>query len=194
MRRQLTIINKARRGDHLQRSVNDCSCRTIITAQGDRAHRWKVFTKPLKQTGIGATKSVYRLVRIADHTKIAVRRRQQLDQAILSGIDVLELVHANPAEAGTVIVNKVGIGFQKFDRQDDQVIEIDESVVAEVLLIDVKCLSEFCFGVRVTRRIVPLMPRDLVQELFCLAFRSLGFWKSQGSQHTNLFRLRGNAK
>jgi len=52
---------------------------------------WKVSGEPLKDARGGASKSVDRLIRVADHAEVAVARSELLQQCVLARVDVLEL-------------------------------------------------------------------------------------------------------
>src|ERR1700704_192929 len=90
-----------------------------------------------EQAWHGAPESIDRLVRIAhdDQARMRRRRRNQLQQLELRGIDVLELVHEDETKSLPQVVADGGVRLQKLDGARDEVAEVEHAGALEAQLI-----------------------------------------------------------
>src|SRR5205807_3937071 len=100
-----------------------------VAPQRDGAGRGEAVQESLEAGPGGAPKTVDRLVVVADDEWIA-SPRHQLDQTLLSQVQVLVLVDQHEPVAGRVAPAQRGILLQKADREQEQIVEVEESLLA----------------------------------------------------------------
>ena len=95
---------------YLRRRPHDRVRAAEAPVQADHPGAGIVFGDARHEPGIRSAEPVDRLVGIADHEKVrAVTARQQLYKFILRRVDVLELVHQNPAVPIPVLGEDLGV-------------------------------------------------------------------------------------
>jgi hypothetical protein len=89
-------------GDHLLRGGQDQLAGAVVAAQAHFGRVRVVAAEAQEIAAVGAAEAVDRLVRVADHADVGRPRTlagEQPQQAILSQVDILVLVHGDPAVA-----------------------------------------------------------------------------------------------
>ena len=110
---------------------------TIIASKRQRAGSRIVAGETAEIGRIGTAKTVDRLIGIANRAQIRGRTlgREQADQAVLGGIDVLILVHQQVATATARGGERGLIRLQQADSTHQQIVEIHRARAGESLLI-----------------------------------------------------------
>ena len=76
-------------------------------------------------TAVSAAEAVDCLVGVADDAQVGSAGRQQFEEARLSRVDILVLVHGNPAVSGAEHRPRGGAPGQKLDAAGDQVVKVE---------------------------------------------------------------------
>jgi hypothetical protein len=118
------------------KSFLGCRVRLLATsALAASRIRW-VLRHPM----VAAAPRIDRLVVVADDGDIAVMSREQGDEAILGGVDVLVFVDQHVFEALLVLAPRGGVALEQIDRAHDQIVEVERVGLGQpalVFLIDV---------------------------------------------------------
>src|SRR5207248_6437867 len=85
--------------------------------------------------GVGAVPPEDRLVRIADDTEVVAVAAPALEQSELHGVDILELVDEQVAEPPALAGGKGVVGLERSGAQQQEVVEVDDTAPALVLLV-----------------------------------------------------------
>src|SRR4029077_8401056 len=87
--------------------------------------------------GHGAPETVDRLVRVPYHhqSRAGCRRCQELQQLELGGVDVLELVDEDQAEATPQALEQLEVRLQELDRLDDQISKVEHAPAPHTFLV-----------------------------------------------------------
>src|SRR6266508_1028637 len=129
----------------------------------------EVLPEAQEEADVGAPEAVDGLVRVADRAEVAVGRGEQPQQPVLQFVDVLVLVHRDPAPAAAVPRRQLVVAAEQGDRQRDQVVEVDQVALAERLVVVVEEVVHLLGGGRgrragIARRPDPLAPGDLCRQ------------------------------
>ncbi len=84
---------------------------------------------------VGPTPAIDGLVLVADHEDIQVVRGQQLDEAVLGDVGILELVDQDVLEAPGVLFADGVVLVQQLDHPQQQVVEVDGVALAQKLVV-----------------------------------------------------------
>ena len=92
------------KGDHAVRPVEDLFRRTVVRFEPDHFRVGPVLFEVEDVRDLGAAPPVDRLVVVADHAEVTVRKRQSLDDPVLAQVGVLILIDQE-------VVEKLRLGF-----------------------------------------------------------------------------------
>ena len=84
---------------------------------------------------VGAAPAVDRLVVVAHHAQVAVRRGQEAHPQVLRPVGVLVLVHVEVAPARLVALEHLGRCVEQLDRLEQQVVEVERAGGPEPLVV-----------------------------------------------------------
>ena len=115
------------------RSPDDRLIRAVVASQPYLAGSGKVLAQSLEIPRICAAEPVYGLVGVANDEEAGSLAGHELNQSILDGVDVLELVHqqvlgvlANPRQRLRVL-------FQQFEEFEQNIVEIAGAAAAKAM-------------------------------------------------------------
>ena len=97
---------------------------------------WKISGELLKDARVGTSKSVDRLIRVADHAEVAVARYELFQQRVLTGVDVLELIDRNERPASLELGGELRMFGQQSDWSSNQVVKIEPILRPHQALVD----------------------------------------------------------
>ncbi len=132
----------ARGRNHLRGQGNDVAIRAVIPGEAHDLRIGKIRFKLFKIANIGPSKTVDRLIRVADGTHITIRRHQLLNKTHLLFVNVLIFVNAHPTIALTIGGFEARLGFQQIGRPPNEVVVIHQVLPLQCLSVDAKCLGE----------------------------------------------------
>src|SRR5205085_10209426 len=88
-----------------------------------------------EKAGVGAVPAKNRLVRIAHDTEVGSVPAPAVEQAVLHGVDVLELVHEEMPEAPALRGREPLVVLEGAGAQQQQVVEVDKAAPPLLLLV-----------------------------------------------------------
>ena len=85
-----------------------------------------VLFKPANETNIGASKTIYGLVGVADHKEVlVVLTGKRAEKTVLDCIDILKLVYEYPSIIRSVLRENLRMGIKQMNRESYQVVQIN---------------------------------------------------------------------
>ena len=88
-----------------------------------------------EEADVGAVPAEDALVRVADHAEVGPVAPPALQQPELGGVDVLELVDEQMAEAPALPGGELAVGLERVRAQQQQVVEVDEPAPPLLVLV-----------------------------------------------------------
>jgi hypothetical protein len=88
------------------------------------------------------------LVRVAHDAKVGAVAAPSLQEAELRGVDVLELVDEQVAEAPPLTGRELAIGFERLRAHEEEIVEVDETAPALLVLVSLEDRRDGCRGQR----------------------------------------------
>ncbi len=107
----------------------------VIDLQVDPLRFVKRLLKVENVANVGLPPAIDRLIRIADHEKVLMPLGKRLYQHVLHAVGVLVLVDQNVVKALLIAFEQPRFGFEKPERQDEQIVEIDRVRFAKQSLV-----------------------------------------------------------
>ena len=128
----------------------DLRRRAVVALERDRLGARDAVRELGDQRGVGPVPRVDRLVRVADDAQVEPIAPPRLEQPELQRVHVLELVDEQMAELPALRARELGIGLDAVRAQPQQIVEVDEALVALLLLVAVVQVGH---RVRIHRRV-----------------------------------------
>ena len=128
-------------GDHCVGCIENRLRASIVLRQHNNRHLRKRRFKLQDISKIGAAKPIHRLVSIANHADIVMRRCQHHHDFVLRNVRVLIFVDQNVFEALLILRQHVFVLAKKFHGVDQQIIEVHRAGFQQSRLILAK---NFC--------------------------------------------------
>ena len=116
-----------RRGDGLDRSLDDGGGGPVVAGEIGRARRRVVGAEAQEESDVRAAKSINGLIGIADHGEAVSFAGQQAEQVVLLLVQVLVLVHADPGPAVGQLRGDGRLRPEQPHREGDELIHIDQA-------------------------------------------------------------------
>ena len=123
------------RADDVVGGAQDGAGRAVVLLQLDDFERRKVLRQFFQVVQRRAAPAVDRLVVVAHRRKAAARADQQFQHFILRGVGVLVFIDQHMAERRLPLAAHFLVLLQQFQRQADQVVEIDALVGGQPLFV-----------------------------------------------------------
>ncbi len=106
-----------------------------VVGQGHGAPAWEGAREVEQEPGVGPVPRVDGLVRVAHHAEVGPVAPPGVEQAGLEGVDVLELVDEEVAEAPALAGRRLGVGLETRGAAQEQVVEVDLAAAALLVLV-----------------------------------------------------------
>ena len=122
-------------GDQLVGGAQNGAGGAVVLLQLDHPGAGEVLIVLQDAAQVGAAPAVQALVVVAHGHDVAPLAGQELDHLQLRHVGVLELVHLDVAEAALVVLPHRRHALEQVDEEADQVVEVDQVVLAQLLLV-----------------------------------------------------------
>ena len=119
--------------------------RPVVLLKLDHLERGKFIGQFFQVVDIGPAPAVDRLVIIADGSELGPDTGQQLEQQVLAGVGVLIFIDQQVTQSVLPLFGNLRMLAEQFDRQADQVVEIDRLIGLERRLIAQVSAGGECF-------------------------------------------------
>ena len=114
--------------DDVVGGLQDTDGRAVVLLELDHLERREFAGQFLQVVDVGATPAVDRLIVVTHGGKLGADAGQQLEQLVLAGIGILVFIDQQVTQAVLPFLGNLRMLAEQFDRQADQVIEIDRLV------------------------------------------------------------------
>ncbi len=121
-------------GQHGVGHRQDLRGRSVVLGETHDLGAFVAVGEPGEDLGVGAVPRVDRLVGVADDAQIGPVAEPGVEQALLQGVDVLELVDEQMPEAPALAGGELGVGLEVASAESQQVVEVDHALTALLLL------------------------------------------------------------
>ena len=121
--------------DHRIGRGQDVAGGAVVLLQADGLRAREVLQEALYVLDLGPAPAIDGLVIVTDHEHLASLPGQHADEGVLDGVGVLELVHQQVAETGTVMGQQRRVVAQQLVRAQQQLGKVDQPGAVTALLV-----------------------------------------------------------